>query len=380
MRKVAIIGANEFQNKLILKAKELGIETHVFAWEEGAIGKINSDYFYPISIVEKDEILNKCKEIKIDGICSIASDLAMLTVNYVAEKLNLIGNSLECTKITTNKYEMRKILSSNGVPCPYFKLIKDLKDIKNENFNYPVIIKPTDRSGSRGVYKIGNREELIEKINESQKQSFNNEIILEEYIHGNEYSVEGISQNGNHKILQITRKYTTGAPNFIEIAHEQPAELSEELKDKIESVVLKSLKALKIQNGASHTELKIYNNEIKIIEIGARMGGDFIGSDLVEISTGIDFIKLVLDVALNNPINLKNIKLNSDNYAFVKFIFNKEDLEQLKKLTEKQKNFIEEIEIKEKFDTVTDSSNRNGYCIFKIDNKQDLKNIKDVLV
>ena len=108
MKKIVIIGANNFQMPLIKKANQLGYETHVFAWADGAIGAEFADYFYPISIVEKDEILKKCKEIKPDAVTSVASDLATLTVNYLAEKLGLAGNSLECTNISTNKYEMRK--------------------------------------------------------------------------------------------------------------------------------------------------------------------------------------------------------------------------------------------------------------------------------
>ena len=89
MKKLVIIGANDFQNQLILKAKSLGYQTYVFAWADGAVGRENADFFYPISIVEKEEILEECKKIKPDGICSIASDLATITVNYVAEKLGL---------------------------------------------------------------------------------------------------------------------------------------------------------------------------------------------------------------------------------------------------------------------------------------------------
>ena len=101
MLKIAIIGANEFQEPLILKAKECGYETHVFAWEKGAVGKASADYFYPISIVEKEKILEKCKEIGIAGICSIGSDLAVLTVNYIAEKLGLNSNSVYCSRVAT---------------------------------------------------------------------------------------------------------------------------------------------------------------------------------------------------------------------------------------------------------------------------------------
>ena len=82
--KIVIIGANDFQNRLILKAKEMGYETHVFAWQSGDIGEKTADFFYPISITEKEQILEECKKIKPKGICSIASDLAVVTVNYVA--------------------------------------------------------------------------------------------------------------------------------------------------------------------------------------------------------------------------------------------------------------------------------------------------------
>ena len=95
MKKLAIIGASYLQQPLIEKAKSLGIETHVFAWKCGDIGEEIADVFYPISIVEKEEILAKCREIGIDGVCSIASDLAAITVNYVASEMGLAGNTIK---------------------------------------------------------------------------------------------------------------------------------------------------------------------------------------------------------------------------------------------------------------------------------------------
>ena len=207
--KIAIIGANEFQNKLIIKAKEMGIETHVFAWEEGAVGKENSDFFYPISIIEKEKILEICKEIKIDGVCSIASDLAMHTVNFIANKLNLKGNSLECTELTTNKYKMRERLSKFNLPCPKYILVNNIEKVNLEDLSFPLIVKPTDRSGSRGIYKVNNESELEPAIKSALEESFSKEILIEEYILGDEYSVESISEKGIHKVLQITKKYTT---------------------------------------------------------------------------------------------------------------------------------------------------------------------------
>ena len=108
MKRIVVIGANSFQNPLILKAKEMGYETHVFAWKDGSVGERTADVFYPVSIVEKDTILEQCRRICPDAVVSIGSDLAMLTVNYVAKELGLPCNSMECTRISTNKYEMRK--------------------------------------------------------------------------------------------------------------------------------------------------------------------------------------------------------------------------------------------------------------------------------
>lgn len=108
-KNLAIIGASYLQLHLIQKAKKLGYITHVFAWKINDVGERAADYFYPISIVEKECILKKCREIGICGICSIASDLAVITVNYVAEELGLNGNSLETTDVSTNKYLMRQI-------------------------------------------------------------------------------------------------------------------------------------------------------------------------------------------------------------------------------------------------------------------------------
>ena len=118
MKKLAIIGASYLQEPLIEKAKSMGIETHVFAWAAGDVGEKSADYFYPISIVEKDEILKRCREIGIDGICTIASDLAVITVNYVANNMGLTANSIACTEKSTNKHLMRAAFEKNGVKDP----------------------------------------------------------------------------------------------------------------------------------------------------------------------------------------------------------------------------------------------------------------------
>ena len=375
MKKIAIIGANDFQNPLILKAKSLGYETHVFAWQDGSIGEKTADYFYPISIVEKDEILEKCKEIGIDAITTIASDLATLTVNYVAEKLGLPGNSLECTKKSTNKYEMRKAFKEEGVATPGFEIVSSPKDIeKLSDMEYPLIVKPTDRSGSRAITKIYKKEELAEAISKAIENSFEKKAIVEEYIEGNEFSAEGITYNGEHKFLTITRKATTGAPHFIETGHIESAGLSKDMEEKVYKELTKALTALGITNSATHSEFKITpNGDVRIIEIGARMGGDCIGSDLVRISTGYDFVKMVIDVAMGNKPSFE--KVTEPKIAVIRFIFNKEDLENFKKVKSETPELIYFVSKIEDISShkVVDSSSRFGFYILACENKEKIR-------
>lgn len=375
IKKLAIIGGSYLQLPIVKKAKEMGIETHCFAWRDGSVCADVADFFYPISIIEKDEILKKCREIAIDGIVTIASDTAVVTVNYVASRMGLRSNLDQYSEITTNKYKMRQCFMENGVPSPKFILVDDGSHYQIIGFKFPLIVKPTDRSGSRGVEKVLDPVQLEEAIIRARKESFEHKAIIEEFVTGREVSVESISYQGKHYILQITDKVTTGAPFFVELEHHQPSSLSEEIKLRIKEIVLHALDALHIKYGASHSELKITKDgDIKVIEIGARMGGDFIGSDLVRLSTGYDFLKGVIEVALGDfhePV------ITEHQYSGVFFL--SEETKQLLPVLEHWKNFPEIVEAR-----ITDSvlkhiecsADRSGYLIYKADVKIELNNMQ----
>lgn len=366
MKKLVIIGANDFQNQLILKAKSLGYETHVFAWKDGAIGETTADYFYPISIVEKDAILEECRRIQPVGICSIASDLAAITVNYVAEKLGLPCNATKYTQIQTNKYAMRSALSEAGIPCPKFVLADATTNFAEvlADFSFPVIVKPTDRSGSRSIMKLESMQGMEEAVKVACQSSFEKKAIIEEYLTGDEYSMETISYEGHHHFLAITKKFTTGAPHFIETGHKQPSDLPEAIVEKVKKMIFSALDALHVENSAGHAEFRVdRDGNIKIIEIGARMGGDCIGSDLVYLSTGNDFIKMVIDVACGTQPKLLEKPLQQE--AEIRFLFNQQDLDAFDIW---KKQFGHTVYRISDFDlshvgNVTDSSTRIGYYI-----------------
>ena len=363
-KKIAIIGAALFQEPAIVKAKEMGLETHVFAWAAGDPGEKLADYFYPISIREKEQILEECRRIGIDGIISIASDLAMETVNYIAEELGLTGNTVKATRISTNKHWMRKAFEENGDPSPRSILVDAATSFDSIDLDFPMIVKPTDRSGSRGVHKVYDRRQLRDAIIRAREYSFENKAVVEEFVEGDEYSIEYISYHGKHWFLSATQKLTTGAPFFIETGHREPAPLSDEIIERIKAISEHALDTLQLENGAAHIELKIDGDKINIIEIGGRMGGDFIGSSLVQLSTGYDFVKAVIEVSLGIAPEIPRI--SNREYAGVNFIMNKEDAEAYEKFKSDHPGSILSEHIDTDFsDIVTDSSNRHGYYIFR---------------
>ena len=225
----------------------------------------------------------------------------------------------------------------------------------------------------RAIAKVNNIDELKIAIKEACSLSFSNEAIVEEYINGPEYSCESITKDGIHHTLALTKKYTTGAPHFIETGHIQPSDIPVDLQPKVIAQIHKALDALEIKNSASHAEFRLQpDGSIRIIEIGARMGGDCIGSDLTMLSTGIDFLKNTILVALGCKLDLS--PKHPIQRAEIKFIMNKNDLINFnmiknKSLLYKVSNFnLENIK------NISDSSTRIGYYII-VDNHEIQANI-----
>ncbi len=366
---IIIIGANDFQNRLILRAKAMGYTTHVFAWQCGDVGERTADYFYPVSIVEKERILEIARAIRPVGVCSIASDLAAITVNYVAEGLGLVGNGMESAMVATNKHLMRLAFERAGLPSCKSILLEEDTDLAALPLRYPLIVKPTDRSGSRGIRKVTAPEELAEAVAFAREPSFEKKVLAEEFAEGREYSVEYLSWQGEHHFLAVTEKFTTGAPLFVETGHLQPpAHMDARTLERIKALVPRVLDSLGVRCGASHTELKVDDaGDIRLIECGARMGGDCIGSDLVPLSTGVDYVRAVIDVACGLEPDLT--PAGDGCVSAVRFLFSKADLDALERIRRENPEALYRVSEILPIDghEIRDSSTRYGYYILTTD-------------
>ncbi len=366
MKKIVIIGANESINVLIEKAKSRGFETHVFAWQCGAIGEKTADFFYPINIADKETILAQCKEIDPDAVVSITSDFAVNTVNYVARNLGLTCNSERTDIVARNKFRMRSALKDNGLFTPWFCEVSEIEDVQTIDFpEFPLIVKPTDMWSSKGVTCVNNYGDLISAIKYALNTSLSHSCIVEGFMEGPEYSCECISYRGAHSVLAFTKKITNGPPHFVEIGHDQPADFSHGDIERLKPIMYRALDAMDIKNGASHIEFRILNDGIVgIIEIGARMGGDCIGTHLTYLSTGIDYVGAVLDIALGNKPDMK-VHHNYSN-SHIRFIVTQEDydsyIDRVEHLPETIMSTGGELAPFEL--AVTDSSTRSGYYVY----------------
>jgi biotin carboxylase len=368
-KKLAIMCASYGQWPIVSKANEMGIETHCFAWDKGdySVCKAIADYYHPISIIEKEQILEVCRDVQIDGITTIADEVSIPTICHVAKDMGLIANG-EDALVAINKYQSRQRFLAKGVSSPRFVIASPGMDVSG--FRYPLIVKPTDRCGSRGVMKVEKPEDLQYAIERARQDSFSRQAIVEEFVSGSEVSVESISWKGQHYILTITDKTTTGAPYFVELAHHQPSQLSAGNQEKIRAETLKALTALNIEYGASHAELKVTEDgEVYVIEVGPRMGGDQIGAYLVELSTSYDYLKGVVDVALGQfvpPVIDKNRQMYSGIYYLCK------ETEQLKSIIENKdkdprivKTAMTSVELRH----IQTSVDRSGFFIYQAKEK-----------
>ena len=338
--RLIILGTNEYQNPLIIRAKELGYETHVFGIKKGYIGEKTADVYHPIDILNYDILWQEVKKINPSGVVSIASELAMHPMNFLLRKMGIPCNSIETEKIATNKFLMRCAMKENGLDSPKFVLVENGFDINNlKGFIYPLIIKPVDLSSSRGVMKIDSPDELTMAIDYAMSWSKTKQAIIEEFIEGPEYSGESIAYEGEYHLLAVTEKSTTGPPHFVETRHKQPANLSKDMLQKVEQTLFRAFSSLGIQYGAIHPEFRISKDgKIYFMEIGARMGGDCIGSDLVPLSTGYDYMGMVIQIGCGKKPSFERIREPKE--AIIKYIISKEDMDEFKRIQNEEPSII----------------------------------------
>lgn len=313
MKKLMVLAAGLLQIPVIKKAHELGVFVIAVDDDPNAPGMALADKsIVPGGLMNEDKLVAIAKEEHVDGVIHPCSEVAMMVMGRINDELNLHGISRETAMSATNKHLMREAFEAYGAPSPKSYCTASVEEGWSlfSSIGGKAILKPSRNSGSRGISEIEpdiSKEDFSALFERSKDESRDASVMIEQFIEGPEFSIEIIVCNGVVNVLQVTDKKTTEAPYFVELGHSQPSQFPKEVVDAIKDAAIKGVKALNLNDCAAHAEVKYQEGKPYIMEIGARLGGDFISTELTHLSTGIDMVAAAINVALGNDPNLDSV-------------------------------------------------------------------------
>lgn len=324
MKKLLLLGGSAQQIIAIEKAKELGYKTVLCDYLPDNPGQFVADIFYQVSTTDKNAVLEVAKKEQIDGILAYASDPAAPTAAFVAEKLRLPGNPYESVETLCNKDKFRDFLGKNGFCTPkargYSCMDDALNDIKNNIFKLPVIVKPVDSSGSKGVGKIENVSDCYDKLQYAMSFSKSKKIIVEEFVEKFRYQVAGDGLSIDGKL--VFRCFANDHFNskcinpFVPISASFPYNMPEEVHKKIHNEIQRLLTLLNMKTCTYNFDIRIdkdYN--VYLMEIAPRDGGNYI-PQIIKYSTGVDLVEYSVKAALGEDISLNAVPSTKGFWAY----------------------------------------------------------------
>ncbi|MGO3184210.1 MAG: ATP-grasp domain-containing protein [Aequorivita sp.] len=308
MKKLLLLGGLRYLIPIIKSAREMGLYVITCDNLPDNIAHQYADEYYNVSIIDKEAVLSLAKKLEIDGIMSFAVDPGVITAAYVCEKLNLpCAGPYKSIEILQNKGLFREFLERHQFNVPkarcYSNLSKALQDI--DFFELPVIVKPVDSAGSKGVSKVENREELDKKIKYALKFSPSKEFIIEDFIEQEDFSSDSdcFSVDGNLVFCSFSnQRFDASAANpYTPSAYSWPSTISLENQNYLQSELERLIKLLEMKTSIYNIEVRVgKNGSPYIMEVSPRGGGNRI-SEILKFSTSIDLIENTIRASVGMP-------------------------------------------------------------------------------
>ena len=327
--KLMIVGGGEAQLNAIRRGKALGYNVVVSDMDPNCPGAGEADLFAKASTFSYEETYSAAKKAEVDAILTLGTDQPVLPVARTAYEMGIpSGISVETALGVTNKRIMKPIFKDNGIPSCKFKLVsaktkpEDLND-----FNYPLVIKPVDSQGQRGVYKVENWDELKGYLPDVLTFSREDNVLVEEYYQSDEITISGWSVNNQFYPLTITDRVTMSNGPHIGVctSHEYPSKYMENYKDEIITISEKIVSSFAITNGPVYIQMLIGNEEVKVNEVAARIGGAY-EDEFIPAITGVDILNLQFELATMGHVDesvLKEYQFPSQSFGAVILFFTK---------------------------------------------------------
>lgn len=321
MKKALVLCGGLPQIALIQELKSRGIMTILADMNEKVAARAYADKFYDVSVLDVDAVRQVAIEEKVDFIITVCADQVLQVVAQIAEELGLPwyidGKTAE--NVSKKSY-MKEIFSKNNIPTSAYVILEKLEEEKISHLRYPLIVKPVDAYSSRGVRKVSNREELQEAFAVAVEISRTKTAVVEEFVTGNEITVDAYIENGKAYILCLSDLYKTGEDGKFVINRSQiPANVSVKIAEKISCTAQKIADAFRLTNTPMLIQLISNGTDISVVEFCARTGGGIKFLMIKKIS-GFDVVKAVVDLTLGETPHVGVIK-KAEKYTVNEFIY-----------------------------------------------------------
>ena len=373
---ILVFGLGFLQRSLIAQCKALGLFTVGIDVTPEAACRDEVDAFEVAAGDDFEQTLAVAQKYHVSGVVTAATDKPLVMMAQVAQTLKLPFYSEETARWSTDKLLMKQRFMEHGIPCAKGMELTSVEELDRLSCSYPVIVKPRDNSGSRGVVFCKNKEDAARSVSEAFAYTHKGTILVEEFIDGQEYSIESLHYHGKTHVIQFTQKITTAFPYNVELGHIQPAALTDEQKEKIRAIIERIAGALDFDNCASHTELKVQGERVTVIETSPRLGGDFITSLLTPLSTGVNLEKLLVRMSIGDDIPERDFEPTMEKSAGVVFFELQEgkigsigDLERIKNIPG-CRCFAFDKKAGDIIGRITNSIDRYGYAVFQTENRK----------
>ncbi len=334
-KRILILGAGLMQAPAINSAKELGCEVVVVDANPKAVSAKLADKFYPVDLKDVPQLIKLAKTLKsengLDAVFTAATDFSA-SVAAITEELKLPGHSLEAAINANNKIKMRECFAKYNVPSPKFQEISksNIKNaihiLKENGIKFPITVKPADNMGARGCRLVNNENELEESLIDAVQYSGTSTAIAEEFIVGEEFSLEALVINKEIFITAVADRHIFFPPHFVEMGHTIPSSYNDEDIYELIRVFKLGIKALGLSNGAAKGDIflrkadKAGKRKACVGEIAARLSGGYMSGWTVPYSSGLNITKEAIKIALGEVENIANLK----NFDFTKLGFSAE--------------------------------------------------------
>jgi biotin carboxylase len=304
---ILILGAGIMQEPGIRIAKRKGWRVVLVDGNPAASARGLADAFECVDLKDRDGLLALARRLRessgLDGIFTAGTDFSS-SVAWVAERLNLPGISFATAMLATDKCLMREAFAAAGVPSPRSVCWAGTGDpaaALPRGMSFPLVVKPVDNMGARGVRRVEEAAGLGEACREALPLSRSSRVIIEEYMEGPEFSLDAVVHEGRAVVCGVADRIIRFPPFFVEMGHTMPTEFPPGTVREIETVFLAGIRAIGIDNGAAKGDIKLTPDGPMVGEIAARLSGGYMSGWTFPLATGVEVTEAALNVAAGFP-------------------------------------------------------------------------------